>query len=337
MSGDSIQEIAYRWQARLIGGDLDAEDRAALRAWLDEDDSHREAFERTQLLWARLGAIDADTLPSDYLTPPKLIREQTIKTGFWRNIQKALTQPRLSGAVGGGLAAAFVIVALFFTMPAPEPALYRTEVAELKDIALADGTVINLGAQSRISVILTKDERRVSLLAGQAFFDVASDPDLPFIVTAGEATVRVIGTEFAIRRVKQSIRIAVAEGEVAVARADTSGQTNKTNSVRLTAGEQLRAAHSIGLSDVTGIEVKDIGAWRTGELIYANASLTEIIADADRYHPSRITITDASVAALTMSAVFDSNDIDGMLTTLEEALPIRISRWPDGAVFIHGR
>jgi len=90
------------------------------------------------------------------------------------------------------------------------------DVGEQRSIALADGSIIDLNARSRIRVRLSKDERDVELLQGQALFHVAKDNSRPFVVRSDTTVVRAVGTEFDVYRKKNGTVITVLEGRVVV-------------------------------------------------------------------------------------------------------------------------
>ena len=71
-----------------------------------------------------------------------------------------------------------------------------TATGESRTVTLADGSQVNLSGGSAIGVDITSEERRVRLLSGEAFFDVAHDAARPFTVEAGEARIVVLGTAF---------------------------------------------------------------------------------------------------------------------------------------------
>lgn len=101
-----------------------------------------------------------------------------------------------------------------------------------KSIQLSDGSKIYLAANSSFQYPekFKGDERKVSLLKGNAFFEVAKDKKHPFIITSGEIKTRVVGTSFHIQMSKSKCEVIVVTGKVNV--------TSKGHSVDLIPNEE---------------------------------------------------------------------------------------------------
>lgn len=317
---EPVLKRAYGWYARVVGRDLDAAEQQDLASWLDADPSHLAAYERAQILWSKLEHVDPEQL-------------QRSRTAF-RATQRHFSYKPIAW-IGTAIAAMLLILVYRpFSTEAPTLLDYATKIAEVRDIKLKDGSVISLGAASRVTVALEDDHRSAHLIAGEAWFDVAGAPDRPFSVDAGALTVLVHGTQFSVSRVASMSEVRVAEGVVAVTPARTESTSDQSR--RLRAGEQLTGNHD-GLSEVTAVDPKQVGAWREGRLIYVNAALSRILADADRYYAGSINVASANVGQMTLSVVLDANDTETMLAALQAALPIQVERQTDGLIRISER
>lgn len=92
----------------------------------------------------------------------------------------------------------------------------QTERAERREVALADGSVVQVDPETRLRVRYEQHARRIFLERGRALFHVAKNPNRPFLVQTEDTTVRAVGTAFAVERQSESITVTVAEGKVAV-------------------------------------------------------------------------------------------------------------------------
>jgi transmembrane sensor len=92
----------------------------------------------------------------------------------------------------------------------------QTDRGERREVALADGSVIQVDPETRLRVKYEDHTRRVFLERGRAFFHVAKNAERPFLVEANNTMVRAVGTAFAVERQRESIVVTVAEGKVAV-------------------------------------------------------------------------------------------------------------------------
>jgi transmembrane sensor len=174
----------------------------------------------------------------------------------------------LGVAVAAGLAAVVAIPAM---MPGKaQPYAIRTAPGERRSIML-NGTSIALNGDS--SLRLDRADPRVAVLErGEAYFTVRHDAAHPFSVHAGDATFRDVGTAFDVVRRDGATQIAVREGAVLY---DPGGAA-----VRLDGGQAMRIAG--GSAMVEAVDTAAIGGWRSGRLLYRNATLADIAQDVAR-------------------------------------------------------
>lgn len=335
----AIQDQAADWAVRMHTGGLSRDDRVAFDAWLSADPQHRQAYRMAEAGWRDLAGMGGQ---ADYAA---LLGAPT-----WRErIVAAVDNARGTIAAAFGRPAvplaAVAVAALLAVMVWPGPAappVHQTEVGEIRDVALPDGSVVTLGARSRIDVTFSPDQRRVSLVSGEAFFSVEPDPGRPFVVFVGDALVRVVGTKFDIHRGIDQVRVAVVEGVVEVTRptagADDQAGPPPEAAVRLlTAGQQIVAARDGPLAPARPIAAAEPGAWRTGRLIYDGARLAEVMADANRYYAGHITIASRELDDLRVTTSFRATQIDQMIGTLTGALPLAAERRADGRIVLKPR
>jgi transmembrane sensor len=206
----------------------------------------------------------------------------------------------------------------------------ETKMAEIRELTLPDGSRITLGAQSSVEYEFTATQRRVTLSGGDAFFSVAADASRPFVVNAGITSVRVLGTQFEVRRRDGRVSVAVTEGMVQV-----SHQSADVGAV-LRRGESLVLNNSVSAQAQT-LDPDEIAAWRSGRLVYEDAALSDVVADANRYFDGRIVIDDPKLADMRVTTAFRTTQVDAMVDTLERALPLTIERDEKGRILLRAR
>jgi transmembrane sensor len=315
-----VYEEAAAWVARLEGRAPAADERAQFDDWIGRSPTHAAAYQDALQTWRDLAAMRGNEQYRALLGEPTL-RERMVS---------ALRPPRWA-AVAAGVAAIVAVAWLALSLDVV-PFLHRptqvaTQIAEVREIALPDGTRIVLGAQSQIDFTVTGTTRRATVIAGDAFFAVAHDSTRPFIVSAGDYTVRVVGTQFEIRRRPGMLRVAVSEGQVAVKRADTDDF-----STLLSGG-----AWTEGSTETHPVDAMDVGAWRSGRLVYDNAALRDVVADTNRYTRTRIVIADPQLQTLRVTTSFRMSQVDGMVETLQTVLPLVVERQADGQIVLRAR
>jgi transmembrane sensor len=319
---NSVHDEAAAWVARLDGQSPAAAERATFDDWMGRSPAHAAAYAEALQTWRDLAAMRGNERYQGLLGQPTP-RERLVR---------ALRSPRPAFAVAG-LAAIVAVVWLAFSLDALSFLHLRTQVAtqvaEVRGLTLPDGTRVVLGAESQIDYVVTRRTRRATVVTGDAFFAVAHDAARPFTVSTGDYTVRVVGTQFEIRRRPGMVRVAVSEGRVAVERADDSNASVLPSGAAWIAGES-------GV-EIRPVDAIDVGAWRAGRLVYDNATLREIVADANRYARARIVIADPQLQALRLTTSFRTSQIDGMIETLQAALPLVAERRPDGEILLRAR
>ena len=331
--GDKARQEASRWVALLRSEVADAEVEARFDEWLRASPEHAAAYESVESLWSELdqvpafGQIDVDAA---------IARVNESESSVMRKSRDFARRPAyVPAALAAGLAVAVLGAAFYFSslsgfdtyMPA-----YTTEIAEIREITLEDGSVVTLGARSKIETAFTPGSREVVLTAGEAFFSIAKDPMRPFFVKTDEAVIRVVGTEFDVKRGINTVRVSVLEGIVEVMRADDLGADITPAAVEaapkqvLTAGEMVVATAAAPTLTITSVEPDVPGAWRSGRLIYENARLAEVIADANRYYEPPILIVSNDLGDIRVTTAFGTGQIDEMLSALEYTQPVVVDR-----------
>ena len=222
---EAIRKTARDWIVELSGAPSD-DARQRLEAWLAADPRHRAAYERTKALWDDAAQLrELDSLIDQDLGMDK--RASDHGADLSPSLAKAVPNRRrrfLAPLAAAAAAAALVVAALpalLLRSGTEAPAVTyaqtaATQIAEIRELTLPDGSIVTVGARSEIDVTFTDGARRVGLISGEAFFDVAPDAERPFIVQAGATEVQVLGTQFDVSRSEDRVRVAVLEGVVEV-------------------------------------------------------------------------------------------------------------------------
>ncbi|WP_406821548.1 sigma-70 family RNA polymerase sigma factor [Pseudomonas sp. KnCO4] len=197
-----------------------------------------------------------------------------------------------------GLAASLVlVVAVAGWQQAPMLlADYHTGVGQRQVISLADGSRVTLNSASALRVVFNEHERRVVLEAGEALFETADDAR-PFVVDSAGERVQGSTATFSVRR----------DGHVVLAR-----------------GEARVGEHALPVAADAGAQM----AWQRGKLIFNGKPLGQVLAELERYRHGRIVLSDSKLAALEVSGVFDLDEPQALLQTLEQRYGLRVTYLP---------
>lgn len=315
LSRDHIQSVidqASAWVVRLGGDEVSDSDYEALGAWLDQSPDHRAAFEEAEGLWAALGedraALDAALTRSAPALPTRA--RPVTRTGVSR---------RWTWSAGGLAVAAVACAVLIGPILSSQTLTYVTAPGEQRTISLSDGTSIAMNGGSTLSVRMSGRERLVQMADAEAAFDVAHDADRPFRVTVGESRIEILGTAFDVRRDGDTTRVNVTRGVVRV-----SDLADATHNVRLTIGQSVTRADASGDLRVAPGSTAP-AAWLTGQLIYNDRPLSEIVEDLNRAYPTPVRAVNGA-GQLRFTGVLAVDGQDETLRRLESFLPIVVAR-----------
>ena len=145
-------------------------------------------------------------------------------------------------------------------------------------------------------------------------FKVTKDASRPFIVNAGSAVVRAVGTRFGVERREDRVRVTVAEGQVASCAADRpprwSSGRSAASRLALVADERVEIpvnAPTVPLH-VEKVNSAHALAWANGQLIFQNETLGEAVGEFNRRNRVQIRVDDPEIAAWHVCCVFDAAD-----------------------------
>lgn len=296
---DRIAEEAAGWVARLQSSDATQADLDLFHQWLERDPLHREAFDEFRNLWGDLKDLP---IPPERLDKLRGARRR-------RTVYRATTV-----AVGLMLLVSLYNAGYVDRMRAD----HYTSVGEVRSVELADGSRVYLNTDTAITVDLSGTARRIHILRGEAFFDVAKNPQRPFVVEDGTLTATAVGTQYAVRAGTRSFEpdVQVEEGKVEVQSADQR--------VLVSAG-YTAAIGGGGAVIVQPADVADATAWRNGRLIFSGRPLKEVLAALARYRRGQIVMLDRALGEQKVSGIFDLSDTDAALRDLEMSLPVSVT------------
>lgn len=273
----TIDNEAFAWVARAHVRGLDDMETARFDAWCEADTRHRGAYARAMAIH---NAIHLATMNDACPAAPC-------------DCGSARTLSRRRQLLLGGLAASLVVTAGKLTYTAMQAGtILVTAKGEFRRVPLQDTSIANINSGSKLEISFTQQQRRINLSKGEAWFEVAKDASKPFIVEAGDARIRAVGTAFAVRRLATGSEVLVTEGTVEVWSKDGTAQRRL-----VTAGEHAFLAHDAAVIPVARQpdEVTRKLAWREGKLVLARQTLGEAVADFNRYSPRTIVIVDPAL------------------------------------------
>ena len=292
-----VKEAAI-WLARLRADDRSIEDERAFRAWLTADPRHAVAFDSVNSVWDSVGALSRD------LRNGKVELESNFN-------RRAL----LMGGVGLAVAAGGTVA--FMQSAAAE--VYKTDVGEQKHVTLKDGTGLFLDTDTKLVVDFTDKSRKVNLRYGRANFRVAPDARRAFAVEAAQKVVIGTRSNFDIRRDGDNISVLLIHGLATV----------KSASADVDAGRQLSDGERLSFTSGQSPKLDKpnllpLLAWHTGQAIFENSALSDVVEEMNRYSTIKLEVDDARISRLKVSGVYRVGDNTNFARSLSRLLPIEI-------------
>ncbi len=313
------EDGAVRWAIRRDGGPLSPAEQSEFEAWLAADERREGALLRAEAALAYLdraralgdGGEGTDGLESDIGDPD---------TGARFSRRLFLGGGVVAGAAAAGLGALLLLPAGAETV--------ATGLGEVRRMPLADGSVATINTASRIAVSMEAGQRLIRLDEGEAWFQVAHDRTRPFLVDAGRARIRAVGTAFSVRRHAAGVDILVTEGVVEI-----WAEGRPAQRVRAGVGARAFVPEAAAAIDVAQSPdaVERALAWRNGELALSGETLAYAVSELNRYNQRKIVIDDARLEREPIVGYFRTNQPENFARTIAPLIGARLEI-ADGAL-----
>jgi len=298
-------------------GETTAGEQAGVEAWMNENAANRKYYEQFKLIWDSSKQLAARSTVDEHAA---WMRFQQRVAAAQRPANKtiplrgSLNWMRVAAVlillVGGLWMANYLSGTTTATLQANNEVITET---------LPDGTTVTLnkGAVLKYNSRMRGDTRKVTL-TGEAFFDVAPDKNKPFVITAGDADIKVVGTSFNVKTTHQKTEVIVETGIVEVRK--------EQNAVTLRPNEKATVLESSD-APVKG-EVEDVlyNYYRTKELVCKNTPLWRLADVLNDAYNVNITIGDARVKDMQLTTTFKNESLDSILDIISRTLNVRVER-----------
>lgn len=206
-------------------------------------------------------------------------------------------------------AAVLVIMSAALFFYTTSPVTVSTQMAEIKNITLSDGSMVTLNENSKVSYPRYFISKRNIELEGEAFFEVKHEAERPFVVQTKQLVVNVLGTSFLVNSAKNKPFVNVKSGKVAV--------KNKLTEDHLV----LIAGQGAGLLSGT-LQKKQLNnenylAWKTKELAFTDNPLKEVFTTLENYYHVKITTDHTDPLNCKVTTRFKNETLEGVLKELK--------------------
>ena len=315
---EDVTDIASRWLFRR-GAGLSAAEVSELEAWKAADPRHARAYADLERDWSILERPLNDG------------RAQAVLDQFGARVRC-----RRRRRVAWAAAACFTFLgvsALWWTAPSPMPSQQRVAIVAPTTRTLPDGSIVELRPGAEIAVDFSGATRAVTLMSGEAHFQVAHDAK-PFVVAARGVEFRAVGTAFSVELAEESVALLVTQGTVAVEKTATSAASHTPavmsepvdRLATVDAGNRIvvpsntpAVQHSLVAVPVPREEISEQLAWRVPRIDFTHTPLSEAINLMNQHNQAymQMTLDDRELGSLLVSGLFRADRVDAFVGLLE--------------------
>lgn len=291
-------------------GEITREESADLESIKNQNEEYAQSYEQVKQLWMDSGKIK-------YISPEQKAKDWTLLSGKLRS-----ARPSYAWRVAASVALLIGFLSLMyysFLYPYKDFSHYHAVHAPL-NLQLADGSKIelNTGSEIYVSDQFNQEDRKL-ILKGEAFFEVAKNPSLPFEVTAGESRTTVLGTTFNLWQQKDQTLLTVLEGLVRFGSEMKNLEVAAKQSARLV-DEDVNQVHPN----------RNQLSWRTGLLVFNNTAIEQVIQDLEHHYQIQIN-WQAMKQNEVLTTQFEDASLEEVMEELSLLLDVKITQ--DGQTF----
>ena len=195
--------------------------------------------------------------------------------------------------------------------------LYNTVQVPLgmrSSITLPDGTCVtmNSGSSLKYPVAFTGKTRHVEL-TGEAFFDVKKDKSKPFLISASDICIKVLGTAFNCSAYPEdkNIETALVRGLIEI----TQGKDGQQK-LYVKPGEVATYSKTDRTFEKSKANLDKFISWRSGKLIFRDDAMATVLEKLGRWYNVEFQVKDEEILSYEYSATFAEESLDQVLKIL---------------------
>lgn len=295
-----MQELEFKLLAYL-NEELEEKERLQVEQWVASSPANQKTFDEVSKIYES-SALDPEKFNPDVDQAWNSVSDATSQSGVTKSNMIYRFAAMIALAIGFGLVA--------YQFQQADTLVAKTGDNETKMVELADGSVVWLNENSvfEYDADMASDERTVSL-NGQAYFDVAKDPERPFVIVGAKTTVQVLGTSFNLISENNYSNLNVTSGKVAFA---------------LTADEDIKLVLEKGTQatfDNNKLVKNDTfnenaNSWVTRDFVFRSSPLYKVAETLSEHFDVKIKI-DETIKNCLITSSFEDKELDEILETLE--------------------
>lgn len=303
--------------------ETDPEEEKSIKEWLTSNPENQKRFDQLKWVWdsseklARQSTVDGNEawqrflIRRDNRAVEAIPTRKMWQTG-WMRVAASLTL--LAG----------IAWAITYSLPHHGQAYFSSVSLESGDAPreerLLDGSTIVLNRNTALSYSqrLFSHERTVRMTEGEAYFDVTSNPDKPFIIEAQDLSIAVLGTSFHVKISENRKEVILDKGSVEV--------RAKTEKIVLIPGEKAYLLSGDNRLTKSVSENSLHTYYVTNRFVADNTPLEELVSVLEEAYNTPIDIGNESLKKIPITTTLPYRSLDDNLEVIKETLNVQVLR-----------
>lgn len=311
-----------------ILGELNSSEFVEIQAWIDASNEHKIYVEELRKVWNELGNIKPEPIFVDtdkaWQKLSQRIEKQEINESKTKKIKFTTTLLRVAAVI----IPLMIISYLYFTPKQELKTIAFLSKDKIENYNLPDGSKIELNKNSQIAYLQDFNQaKREIKFQGEAFFKIQPNKKKQFVIKTADVNIKVVGTSFNVNSTENQVIVIVKTGKVLFFRIDSI--TNDTNLIALEAG--TKGIYDKQSKKLEKIEVANENEifWTSKKLTFDKTSLPEVLKTLETCYKAKIELKNQKLENLHLSASFNNQNIDSVLSIIKTSLNLKISKQKD--------
>lgn len=295
---------------KFLANEASEKEATQVKKWKDASPENLKYFEAIEKLW-------------NYTDTP-VLKEEINLDKEWQRMDNTISPVKTRSlnlgrilAVAASVAALAILSVVGYQQIQIES--FKTGLAETKEIKLPDGSLVSLNANTKLAY--NKDfgtKNRELQLKGEAYFNVTKNKDLPFIISAGETKIQVVGTQFNVKAYKKTEEVKVTVSEGIVKLYDAKIPKKETLIKAGETGNFIRSTKAI--EKIPETDINDI-AWKTRTIEFDHTSMEDVAHILSNTYHIEIEVSD-EIKSCTIDVRFENEEFIEVIKVIKSTLGI---------------
>ncbi|NVO04139.1 MAG: FecR domain-containing protein [Bacteroidetes bacterium] len=309
---------------KYFAGEANSEDLLQVSVWLKSNEDNQKLFSEYQKTWEAIekskidSSIDIDSEWDSLSKKLDFSEEKEVKVIPLKAKNKI---PYLFLKIAAGITLIIGITfAIYHSFSRPSKQFFVADQLAVER-KLPDGTVVSLNAGSTLEYPEEfEDNYRPVQLKGEAYFDVAHDPEKPFIISVEDLRIEVLGTKFYVNAdTNGNVEVILNSGKVAVYYKDKDSKK-----IIMNPGDKVEVSKKDKIFEKVQNEKENYISWKTKKLVFVDDPMFEVVDVLNKYYHSRIYIANEKIAKCRLTATFENQSLESVLNVLKATLNVKV-------------